>query len=99
MWAWSRIKPRHPRLSESVKTGPPRFLESPSHTSAPLLDSGQSAHNLAMTVGTCNPQYLEYEDTSIAVISELDDAASVSAAYASRNASPRPMQGSLPGGG
>ena len=29
--------------SESVKTGPPRFLESPSHTSAPLLDPGRSS--------------------------------------------------------
>jgi hypothetical protein len=50
----------------------------------PALGPRPVRTDLAMTVGQCSPHLWDGEDTSSAVISRLNDAASVFAAYASR---------------
>ena len=72
-------------ISQSVDAGSPRFLESPSHTSAPLSDPGRSKPSSPWRSIRYGPHVCDREDTSAQGISGLNHAASVSTAYASRD--------------
>jgi hypothetical protein len=88
--AWPRYQPRRHRLfGYGSNAGAPRFLESPSHTSATLYDSGRSGrphpigrHNAVPAIPTTK--------TPAILISELNTVASASAVYASSGALPHP---------
>jgi hypothetical protein len=81
-----------------VGIGSPRFLENPSHTSAPLSDPGRS-HDPHPCGSWVSVPALTTTRAPALIISRLNHAASVSAAYASHSMSPHHVQGSLPAGG
>ena len=84
--------------STLVGLGSPRFLENPSYTFAPLFDPGRS-HNPHPHGSWVSVPVITRTKTPALLISRLNHAASVSAAYASHSALPRNVQGSLPAGG
>ena len=62
--AWPRSQPRrHRLLGHGSNAGAPRFLESPSHASATLYDSGRSGPTSPYRSARCCPPYSDHEDT------------------------------------
>lgn len=62
--AWPRSQPqRHRLLGHGSNAGTPRFLESPSHASATLYDSGWSGPTSPYRSARCCPRYSDHEDT------------------------------------
>jgi hypothetical protein len=58
-----------------------------------------SSSDLTLSVQQCRPHLADSEGTDFTDLSRLNHAASVPAAYASSNALPHRLQGSLPAGG
>jgi hypothetical protein len=80
-----------------TKTGSPRFPGDPSHAFAPVQDPGRTdATSPGRSHRYCPRK--DYGEGSSDTNFEATHAASASAAYASRAASPPPRQGSLPAG-
>ena len=80
-----------------TQAGPHRFPGDPSHAFAPVQDPGRTDDPSPCRCRRCCPRSTHSEGSSDHNF-EATHAASASAAYASRRASPHAMQGSLPAG-